>query len=184
MACARSWQHAASNQGEEMTSHQATKAATMLQTLFLPLLTSALLLSSPAAHAGWDEGVAAHEAKNYALALQEFRPLAEQGDRRAQRALGVMYRLGQGVAKDDRVAVTWYRKAADQGLANAQYTLGLMLANGQGVAKDERAAVTWYRKAAEQGDFGAQFELGLMLDTGRGVAKDEREAASWYRKAA
>jgi len=95
---------------------QAAGPVTILQTRVLTLLTSALLLACPAAHAGWDEGLAAYQAKNYALALQELQPLAEQGDMRAQRVLGVMYRFGQGVAQDDRVAVTWYRKAAEQGL--------------------------------------------------------------------
>ncbi len=162
----------------------ATVGATFLRTLVLPLLTSALLLTSPAAQAGWDEGLAAHRAKNYALALQEFQPLAEQGDMRAQRALGIMFEYGQGVSKDESAAVGWFRKAAEQGDSDAQSRLGGMLEDGRGVAKDERAAATWFRKAAEHGHATAQFNLALMLANGQGVAKDERAAVSWYRKAA
>ena len=42
---------------------------------------------------------------------------ANKGDRNAQYNLGVMYRDGQGVAKDYEQAVLWYRKAAEQGFA-------------------------------------------------------------------
>lgn len=51
---------------------------------------------------------------------------AEQGDAAAQFKLGVMYRLGQGVAQDDKQAAAWFRKAAEQGLAVAQVNLGLL----------------------------------------------------------
>jgi|TARA_B100001964_G_scaffold160621_1_gene176370 hypothetical protein len=49
--------------------------------------------------------VEAHVAGNYATAMREFRPLAEQGDADAQSMLGVMYALGKGVAQDDAQAL-------------------------------------------------------------------------------
>ncbi len=49
-----------------------------LATVFL-----CLLLATPA-WAGFDEGVAAYHRGDYATALREFRPLAEQGDAAAQ----------------------------------------------------------------------------------------------------
>jgi len=59
--------------------------------------------------------------RNYATALKEWRPLADQGDAHTQFNLGLMYRKGQGVTQDDAGAVRWYRKAADQGAAAAQF---------------------------------------------------------------
>ncbi len=47
-------------------------------------------LTAPA-WAGWNEGVAAYNRGDYATALREWRPLAEQGNADAQFFLGVMY---------------------------------------------------------------------------------------------
>ena len=60
------------------------------------LLTAVALLAT-SAWAGIDEGLAAYQRKNYREALQQFRPLAEQGNAKAQFALGVMYE-GRAVA--------------------------------------------------------------------------------------
>ena len=40
---------------------------------------------------------------------------ASQGNAAAQYNLGLMYRNGEGVPKDDAEAVKWYHLAADQG---------------------------------------------------------------------
>ncbi len=42
----------------------------------------------------------AYEQKDYATALKELAPLAEQGNAEAQFDLGRMYLMGQGVLKD------------------------------------------------------------------------------------
>ena len=39
--------------------------------------------------------------------------------------LGICYRDGKGVAKDDAEAAKWVRKAAEQNFAQAQYELGV-----------------------------------------------------------
>ncbi len=141
------------------------------------------LLAAPTAWAGFDEGLAAYRKGDYATALRELRPLANQGDAVAQFNLGVSYANGEGVTQDAREAVRWYQKAADQGNANAQFNLGVSYANGEGVTKDARAAVRWYQKAADQGDADAQFNLGWMYRNGQGVTQDAAEAVRWYRRA-
>jgi TPR repeat protein len=82
------------------------------------------LLATQAANAGLDEGVAAYNAKDYATALKELRPFAEQGNAVAQYNLGAMYDTGKGIVRDNQQAEEWYRKAAEQGNADAQYNLG------------------------------------------------------------
>ena len=52
---------------------------------------------------------------DYATALQEFRPLAEQGDAKAQNNLGTMYGTGRGVPINDVRAYMWYSLAKAQG---------------------------------------------------------------------
>ncbi len=76
-------------------------------------------LTAPA-WAGFDEAVAAYKRGDYATAIREWRPLAEQGNAKAQFNLGVMYDRGLGVPQDYAEAVKWYRKAAEQGHAGAQ----------------------------------------------------------------
>ena len=54
----------------------------------------------------FDKGMDAYEAGDYAPALQEWQPLADQGDAEAQDKLGILYYFGRGVPKDDAVSVT------------------------------------------------------------------------------
>lgn len=141
-------------------------------------------LQSGSAWAGFDEGVAAWERSDYAAALREFRPLAEQGNAVAQFGLGLMYAHGLGVPQDHREAVKWYRLAADQGDAGAQFGLGWMYAEGLGVSQDNREAAKWYRRAAEQGFAAAQVNLGWMYGNGRGIPQDFVQAHLWFNLAA
>ena len=108
---------------------------------------------------------------------------AEQGHAKAQAILGLMYRKGQGVEKNDKEPAKWFQKAAEQGDADAQFCLGAMYYNGEGVPQDYAEAVKWFRKAAEQ-KHAAQAMLGGMYSEGKGVPKDDVKAAEWNRKAA
>ena len=89
-------------------------------------VVGALLFGAGSACADFDDGVAAYERGDFATALQEFRPLAEQGDADAQTLIGMMYNEGLGVPKNDAEAVKWFHKAAEQGIAQAQFNLGSM----------------------------------------------------------
>src|SRR5260221_11055889 len=55
--------------------------------------------NSQPSSAGYDEGVAAYTAGDYAAALGEWRPLAEAGGAGGQNRPGAMDGKGQGVAK-------------------------------------------------------------------------------------
>ncbi len=68
-------------------------------------------LAAPA-WAGFDEGVAAYTSGDYATALREWRPLAEQGDAKAQYNLGLMYAKGEGVPQEFVQAHMWFNIAA------------------------------------------------------------------------
>jgi uncharacterized protein len=120
------------------------------------------------AAADYQDGLDAVKRGDYATALQELRPLAEQGHAVAQALVGAAYSEGLGVAKNDKEAVKWYRLAAEQGLAFAQSNLGIIYASGTGVLQNYVEAVKWFRKAAEQGDAKAQFKLGVFYALGSG----------------
>ena len=95
-------------------------------------LTIAVLIGSAGVSwsADFQKGLTAYERGDYATALREWTPLAEQGVADAQYNLGVMYGNGKGVPKDYETAVKWYRLAAKQGNASAQFNLGVMYGKG------------------------------------------------------
>jgi TPR repeat protein len=146
--------------------------------------TAAFLLctavAAPAMAQDYDKGEAALLADDYETALQEFRPLAEQGNAAAQYRLGFMYSDGRGVLQDYAEAVKWYRLAAERGDARGQSSLGYMYFGGSGVLQDDAEAIDWFRKAAEQGNANAQFGLGGMYSDGRGVLQDAVLAHMWF----
>jgi TPR repeat protein len=100
----------------------------------------------------FEDGVDAARRADYAAVIRLWRPLAEQGDARAQTNLALMYDNGRGVLQDYAAAMSWYRKAAEQGDAAAQTGLGVMYANGHGVPRDYVSAHMWFALAAANGD--------------------------------
>ena len=135
--------------------------------------------AAPVLAAQLDDAVAAARRGDYASAHQLLRPLADNGDVRAQFNLGYLYANGWGVPRDDAEGAKWYRKAADQGLAVAQHYLGTAFAYGDGVQQDDREAARWFQRAADQDYPTAQFMLGLAYASGWGVPQDPIKAYVW-----
>ena len=158
----------------------------MTRTLATICLTIAVLLGSAglSASADFQKGLTAYKDKDYATALREWTPLAEQGNAIAQKNIGWIYEKGLGVAVDYTTALQWYKRAGEQGDAKALNNIGRMHGKGMGVTQNFKIAVKYYRLAAEQGDALAQFNLGIMYAQGQGVSKSYETAAKWYRLAA
>ena len=147
----------------------------------LALATVLSLAFTPVAAQDALKGFTAYSTGDFATALQEWTPLADQGEAELQSMLGFMYSTGKGVTQDYAEAVKWYRLAADQGHAYAQHRLGMIYyGGGEGVTQDYAEAVKWHRIAAEQGYAFAQNSLGLMYDYGEGVLQDNVMAHMWY----
>lgn len=129
--------------------------------------------------------MAAFERYDYAAAIEEWRPLAEQGDPAAQFRLGDMYRQGRGVRRDAAEAVRWYRSAARQGHPEAQLWLAKMYETGRGVERRDIAkAVRWLTAAAARGKVEAMRSLGERYASGDGVEPDLVTAHKWLALAA
>ena len=154
----------------------------MKRLLILPVLLLTLLVGTPAFSADFQKGLVAYESGDYATALREWTPLAEQGNADAKYNLGLMYRKGEGVPHDYKTAVKWYRLAAEQGHAHSQFNLGLMYYDGQGVPQNHKTAVKWWKLAAEQGHAQSQLNLGQMYRQGKGVPKDYKTAVKWFKR--
>jgi TPR repeat protein len=94
------------------------------QMMFGGLILAAQILGIAGAVAGpWEDGMAAYNRGDYVPAVRLFRPLAEQGNAKAQNVLGVMYRRGQGVARNSVRAFVWFSRAAARGDATAKAEL-------------------------------------------------------------
>jgi TPR repeat protein len=88
------------------------------------ILLAAQLMCTVAAFAGpWEDGMAAYNRGDYMPAIRLFRPLAEQGNAKAQNVLGVMFRKGEGVPKNPARARMWFSFAAARGDAKAKAEL-------------------------------------------------------------
>ena len=140
------------------------------------LVAALFTLGIPVAAADWDKGQAAYERGDIAAALEEWLPLAEAGNARAQAAIGSLYIQGQGVAVDYAEALRWTRRAAEQGDVTGQFNMGTIYAGGLGVERDYATAAEWFWRAAEQDDAASRFNLGVLYARGLGVPKDDEEA--------
>ena len=127
-------------------------------------LTIAVLLGSVGVSASADiqKGLTSYDRGDYATALREWTPLAEQGDAFAQLLLGAMYANGDGVSQDYKIAVKWYRLSAEQGEDNAMFTLSLSYEDGKGVKQDLVYAHMWRSIAAMNGNLAASMQMDIL----------------------
>jgi uncharacterized protein len=136
-------------------------------------LTVLLLSAGEVWSADLQKGVDAAKRGDYATALREWKPLAEQGDANAQYKLGWMYDNGLGVPKNYETAVKfWHLLEAEQGSSYAQHNLGWLYQQGKGVPKNNKIAVKWWTRAAKQGSTNALFYKGLLYLVGPGEIQD------------
>ena len=122
----------------------------------------------------------AFEHTDYATALKEVKPLAEQGNPDAQLFLAKMYLKGQGVPKDPDRANNWFRQAAMKGNAESQFFLGAWYLLPH---RDITEGLKWMRLAAEEGNRDAQLLLGKAYLQGE-LPRDPVQADMWLRLAA
>jgi len=115
------------------------------------LVAAAQVLGATGALAGpWEDGMAAYNRGDYAPAIQLFRPLARQGNARAQAAIGAMYRRGQGVAKSSAHAFMWLSLASARGDARAKAEMEEM---SRSMSADELARAREMMRACEASDY-------------------------------
>lgn len=121
--------------------------------------------------------------RNIEMAVYWLSLAADQGVARAQNNLGILYRVGNGVEKDQQRALQLFEAAAEQGEMNAQTNLAGMYERGEGVAPDMAQAVRWYRAAALAGNPSAQRLLGGIYQDALGVPRDCEAAMHWFAQA-
>jgi TPR repeat protein len=94
------------------------------QIIFGSLILAVQIWGIAGAFAGpWEDGMAAYNRGDYMPAIRLFRPLAEQGNAKAQHLIGVMYHKGEGVTRNDVRAFAWFSMAAAHGDSDAKAKL-------------------------------------------------------------
>lgn len=157
----------------------------MMRLLLVLFLAAGLVGTASADVVG---GIKAYQRGDYATALRELKPLAEQDDVDAQFHLGEMYLRGRGVDQDFEAAAAWYTKAAQGGHPRAQETLGGLHAIGLGVPQDLAAAYFWLITAAiwdrdeiRQKALQSLGEVARLLDQ-KEKSEIARQATKQWRK--
>lgn len=98
-----------------------------------------------------DQGQTENECGRPAPAARRLLVEAAQGDRVAQRDLGLLYLDGLGVPADEAWALRWLLRAGAQGDRQAQFQSGQLYASLARTPEDLVEAYKWYSLAAEQG---------------------------------
>ena len=172
-------------------------------------MVSYVVLQCVPAIADFRIGRQAYESEDYATAVKELSPAAQQNNIDAQVMLVIIY-LKSGALQNYQAALKWSRLAAATGDARAQFYLGVMYAKGvlaylgrtlqrrtvgtisprrtamlpaqivlAPASTDSSEAVNWYRAAASQGNADAQERLAELYEIGAGVPIDYLEAVRW-----
>ncbi len=116
--------------------------------------------------------------------LAALKDRATSAEPEAQVSLGIAYRDGRGVTRDNAQALAWFRKAAEKNNAAAFDNLGWMYEHGLGTTTDLVEAARYYRDSANGGHSQGQWNLGRMYAETSWGRYDNSEAARWYRRAA
>ncbi len=148
----------------------------MIRTLSFTAVTfTAVLLGSDLA-----AGKRAYEKGDYATALKELFPVADQGDPQALYLVGSMVFEGKGVRQDKRAGAALLQFAADDGYPEAELRLATMYQDGDGVPKRTDNSLYWNRRAAEHGLPLAQWGMGVRSWAGEMGSKDRVQAYMWF----
>jgi len=136
-----------------------------IQALALILLmmrpASAGMLSDALEWFGIEDAKTAYDAGDYATAMRRYRVLADKGDQSAMWHIGVMHRMGLGVAKNAAEAFRWFRMAG--GFSVAEYDIATMYEEGEGVQKNKFLAIHWYCVAMLHGYLDAVGDLNRLM---------------------
>ena len=97
---------------------------------------------------------------------------AQEGDKRAQVAVGNHYYNGNGFRKNMERAFHWYQEAARQEEPEGLKRTGDLLLEGLGFRKDPAKAVEYYERAVANKNYDAALPLAKIFDEGvKGVER-------------
>ena len=119
------------------------------------------------------------EKQDYKTALYYLSFLAANGDARAQYNLGIMYRDGLGVEKDDIQSLTHFLEAAENGHMLGNYSVGLAFLIRKGSDIDAKAAIHYFKESSLLGHAISPVKIGDLYFQGKLIEKDYVNAHFW-----
>jgi len=119
-----------------------------------------------------------NHAKKESLSDLQFH--ADQGDSKYLNLLGLVYREGLGVEKDEDKAFELIMSAAKKEFPSAEFNLGRFYMIGLGCDIDFDKAIKWLTLSADHGNERAAYALGYIYFKGFGVGQDYKKAVSWF----
>ena len=155
--------------------------------VFAALLGALCLFAHGIAHAqvesemrpDYKAGVRAYKAGDLKKAVIFFQQGANDGDPRAEFALGTHYAFAEGVPEDLGKARVLIESSAGKQYPPALTMLAVMYQKGKGAPVDYAKAVEYLRKAALLCESQAQSLLANALYEGQGTARNRPEALAW-----
>ena len=122
--------------------------------------------------------------RNDEEAFKWFKEAWDKGEGFSQAAVEMaeMYRLGEGVEKNEQKALTLYAQAAELKNPQAQYFLGKR--SYEDNPPNYKDAFAWFSNAAEQGYAPAQYMTGYMLLQGQGTPRSQKLAVDFFTRSA
>ena len=123
-------------------------------------------------------------ARNDEEAFKWFKTAWEKGEGVSQAAVEMaeMYRLGEGVEKNEPKALELYVQAAELKNPQAQYILGKR--SYEENPPNYKDAFAWLSNAAAQGYAPAQYMTGYMLLKGQGTPRSQKISMEFFSRAA
>ena len=109
-------------------------------------------------------------------AFNQYLPMAEAGDTKAQFNVGYCYARGDVMDQDFEKAFAWYQKAADKGDPRAHYNLSQMYERGESVIADAIKAKELFNRAIELGDIRPQ-NRSALANAKEALKRGERDKA-------
>ena len=122
--------------------------------------------------------------KNYTKSFEYYKLATDNGHQSAPYYLGLFYRNGTGVNRDNQKATEFFKKAYENGYVPAQVEYAYALERGIGVTRNIDLAFDLYLDAAEKGNADAQNNIGYFYLQGVGTLKNYDKAIEWYEKSA
>ena len=99
-----------------------------------------------------DQGLEKFQNKQYDLAMEELKPIAERGYPSAQIYVGWMHLFGLGIHENVCQGVDWIDQAARQGFVNAQLMMSALLSDvSWGHRPDYQRSYGWLLTAVQNG---------------------------------
>lgn len=120
---------------------------------------------------------------DHGLEIREYlRPACANGQGRACTLLGVHYRAGWGVPKDNARAAEFYSKGCRLGNLTGCHYEGVRYLNGEGVAQDLPRAIATFQNTCELGVAYSCYFLSAMYGQGMGVEQNLQRAGQYEER--